>query len=432
MELGARCLLTLVDWLDEGFSSIIELSAVIEPRKSYLEYVEGEEVEARCPLFKGLYRARIIAISADRRKLKSIQVKLGSCSGIGILQHRVAKWKMRERSFYCRPRPAYPLGDSWRSTEATTKGKDNRRGLEEDEEDLNHVIGSVFTLSREQPPCIGSKQMTVASAPHPLVEENVGRCSPLTRSPPSSPKNWSSLEDCKAPLTPALIDSLDCLSDASEEPTKQTSATVEHAPKDQLPPRPQESKVVVVTSSHCRSPECVMLSRELEALRDQCAKLQAHNVMLQQQLNTAYADQNRKQHQELNDGVSRPKAGLYDDPELPLSHGMIELVLGTGLYLYESQLTLARSSARSQTALARLLLDIFFTRDEQAKSNLSGENGLQCLNPQVVGTIVAYVISQEQYQPTSSAVIKNSLRNKLGCLRAPSRLLHSKSRLLVS
>ncbi|KAJ1134375.1 hypothetical protein NDU88_000827 [Pleurodeles waltl] len=431
MEHGARCLLTLVDWLDEGFSSIIELSAVIEPCKSYLEYVEGEEVEARCPLFRGLFRARIIAISADRRKLKRIQVQLGSSSGFSTLQHRVAKWKRRERSFYWRPRPAHPLGESWRGTKATSRGKDNRRGLEEADEDIDHVISSVFTLNREQPPGTGSKQMTVASAPQPLLED-MGRCSPLTLSPPSSPKNWSSLEDSKERLTPALIDSVDCFSDASEEPTRQIFATVERAPKDLVPPRPQGSKAVVVTSSHCRSPECEMLSRELEALRDQCAKLQAHNVMLQQQLNTAYADQNRRPHQDLNDGTSRPKAGLYDDPELPLSHGMIELVLGTGIYLYESQLTLARSSARSQTALARLLLDIFFTRDEQAKSNLSGENGLQCLNPRVVGTIVAYAISQEQYQPTSSAVIKNSLRNKLGCLRAPSRLLHSKSRLLVS
>ncbi|XP_069491242.1 uncharacterized protein [Ambystoma mexicanum] len=423
MERRSQCLLTLVDWLDEGFSSIIDLSGVIEPRKKHFEYAEGEEVEARCPLFKGLYRARIIAISADRRKLKSIQVKLGACSS--ALQQRVAKWKRRERTFQWRPRPTYPWGDSWRTRKAATKSKVGRTGLEEAEEDLNNVIHSVYPLNRERPPSAGTKSAATQSSP-PLLEEDAGHGSPLSLSPPCSPRNCSASEDSKGPPTPALIDSPGCLSDASDETTR--PALAEHARRA---PASRESKVLV-SVSQCRSPECEMLLRELEALRDQCAKLQAHNVMLQQQLHAAYADQNRRHHQELNDGVPRPKAGLYEDPALPLSHGMIELVLGTGLYLYESQLTLARSSARSQTALARLLLDVFFTRDEQAKSNLSGENGLQCLNPRVVGTIVAYAISQEQYQPSSSAVIKNSLRNKLGCLRAPSRLLHSKSRSLLA
>nr|XP_006000501.1 PREDICTED: zinc finger and BTB domain-containing protein 1-like [Latimeria chalumnae] len=120
--------------------------------------------------------------------------------------------------------------------------------------------------------------------------------------------------------------------------------------------------------------------------------------------------------------LSAPLPGVFEDQTLPRKHRMVELVQGTKVFLYESQLVLAKSSARSPTSLARLLLDVFFTREDQARSNLSGENGLNQLNPRIVNAIMAYSISQGQYPPTKTAVIKTALRNKLGCLRAPSRL----------
>ncbi|XP_044857376.1 uncharacterized protein LOC123361480 [Mauremys mutica] len=55
--------LALVDWLDEGFSSILELGAVSEPCRDPACYRPGQEVAARCPLFKGLNRAHILALS---------------------------------------------------------------------------------------------------------------------------------------------------------------------------------------------------------------------------------------------------------------------------------------------------------------------------------------------------------------------------------
>ncbi|XP_038226984.1 uncharacterized protein LOC119842665 [Dermochelys coriacea] len=123
---------------------------------------------------------------------------------------------------------------------------------------------------------------------------------------------------------------------------------------------------------------------------------------------------------EVDSGSVRLEPGLYEDPVLPRKHGMQELVLGGGCSSTPTQLALARSSARSQTALARLLLDIFFSARTGAEQPVR-ENGLHRLNPPVVNAIVAYAVGQSQFQPSSAAVIKNSLRNKLGCLRAPSR-----------
>ncbi|KAH1183355.1 hypothetical protein KIL84_004847 [Mauremys mutica] len=259
--------LALVDWLDEGFSSIIELGAVSEPRRDPARYRPGQEVAAQCPLFKGLNRARILALSGDRQELKRIQVRAGACPrsswGAGTLRgpphRRVATWR----------RDRLPL----------ERRKHSTGGSADD------VTTSVLDPEGTQ------------------VSEDEGRATPQST---SSSETWhSSSPDCPH-----------------------------------------------VDSSGC---------------------------------------------------------------------GMQELVPGGGVFLYPAQLALARSSARSQTALARLLLDVFFSRQEQARSNLSGENGLHRLSPPIVSAIVAYAVGQSQFQASSAAVVKNSLRNKLGCLRAPSR-----------
>ena len=68
---------------------------------------------------------------------------------------------------------------------------------------------------------------------------------------------------------------------------------------------------------------------------------------------------------------------------------MVELVRGTFVFLYEDQLKLATKSAKTMMGLARLLRDVFFSTDVQKKSNLSGENGLQKLDPVIVNAIIS-------------------------------------------
>ncbi|XP_030399876.1 uncharacterized protein LOC115640960 [Gopherus evgoodei] len=181
-------------------------------------------------------------------------------------------------------------------------------------------------------------------------------------------------------------------------------------------PGPADPGIRAGLTEPCTRPECERMRQELEALRDRYAKVEAQNAVLAQKLGGDVEPPRETESESV-----RPEPGLYEDPALPRKYGMQELVPGGGVFLYPAQLALARSSARSQTALARLLLDVFFSRQEQARSNLSGENGLRRLSPPVVSAIVAYAVGQSQFQPSSAAVIKNSLRNKLGCLRAPSR-----------
>ncbi|XP_023969678.2 uncharacterized protein LOC112061174 isoform X1 [Chrysemys picta bellii] len=344
--------LALVDWLDEGFSSIIELAAVREPRRDPARYRPGQEVAARCPLFKGLNRARILALSRDRQKLKWIQVRAGGCPG--------SSWGGRTLRG-----PPYHQVATWRRDRVPPERRKHSTGGNTDD-----VTTSVLDPEGTQ------------------VSEDEGRATPQST---SSSETWhSSSPDCPH------VDSSGCGVPCS--------------------PGPAEPGVRAGPTEPCARPECERMRQELEALRDRYAKLEAQNAVLSQRLGGDV-----ELPREVDSSSVRPEPGLYQDPALPQKHGMQELVPGGGVFLYPAQLALARSSARSQTALARLLLDVFFSRQEQARSNLSGENGLRRLSPPVVSAIVAYAVGQSQFQPSSAAVIKNSLRNKLGCLRAPSR-----------
>ncbi|CAM5105253.1 unnamed protein product [Natator depressus] len=344
--------LALVDWLDEGFSSIIELAAVSEPRRDPARYRPGQEVEARCPLFKGLNRARILALSGDRQELKWIQVRAGGCPR--------SSWGARTLRA-----PPHRQVATWRRDRVPSERRKHNTGGDADD--------------------------VTTSVPDPegtQVSEDEGRVTPQST---SSSETWhSSSPDCPH------VDSSGCGVPCS--------------------PGPVDPGVRAGPTELCTRPECERMRQELEVLRDRYAQMEAQNAVLAQRLGGVVEPSG-----EVDGSSVRPEPGLYEDPALPRKHGMQELVPGGGVFLYPTQLALARSSARSQTALARLLVDVFFSRQEQARSNLSGENGLHRLSPPVVSAIVAYAVGQSQFQPSSAAVIKNSLRNKLGCLRAPSR-----------
>ncbi|XP_050776532.1 uncharacterized protein LOC127032928 isoform X1 [Gopherus flavomarginatus] len=148
-------------------------------------------------------------------------------------------------------------------------------------------------------------------------------------------------------------------------------------------PGPADTGVRAGLTEPCTRPECERMRQELEALRDRYAKVEAQNAVLAQKLGGDVEPPGETESESV-----RPEPGLFEDPAVPRKYGMQELVPGGGVFLYPAQLALARSSARSQTALARLLLDVFFSRQEQARSNLSGENGLRRLSPPVVSAIV--------------------------------------------
>ncbi|XP_053397034.1 uncharacterized protein LOC123528201 [Mercenaria mercenaria] len=182
-------------------------------------------------------------------------------------------------------------------------------------------------------------------------------------------------------------------------------------------------------ASPCRREECINVKRELAQLREQVGSLEAKNrklMRINKDLESKCETFNDSElHQqsscEILDAINQLRPGVVTDRNAAREHKMVELVRGSYVFLYENQLKLANESSKSMSALARHLVDIFFSLDIQKTSNLSGSNGLKALDKTIVDAIVAYSVSCEQFKRQSPAEIRQSLRNKLGCLRAPSR-----------
>lgn len=66
---------------------------------------------------------------------------------------------------------------------------------------------------------------------------------------------------------------------------------------------------------------------------------------------------------------------------------MIELSPGKGVYVYESHITKAYSQKKTATATARFLLSCFYNEEELVGKSLTGKNGKQCLNGDILESI---------------------------------------------
>lgn len=67
---------------------------------------------------------------------------------------------------------------------------------------------------------------------------------------------------------------------------------------------------------------------------------------------------------------------------------MIELSPGKGVYIYESHITKAYSK-QTATATARFLLSSFYNDEELIRKSLTGKNGKQCLNGDILESILS-------------------------------------------
>ena len=74
---------------------------------------------------------------------------------------------------------------------------------------------------------------------------------------------------------------------------------------------------------------------------------------------------------------------------------MVELIAGSGVFLYKAQLAMCKSSCKSRSSLACQLLRVFFT-DEQLicgkLSNRGGGDELSLLDPNIINIIKGKII----------------------------------------
>lgn len=67
---------------------------------------------------------------------------------------------------------------------------------------------------------------------------------------------------------------------------------------------------------------------------------------------------------------------------------MIELSPGRSVYVYESHITKAFSK-KTATATARFLLSCFYRDEELIGKSLTGKNGKECMNEDVLESILS-------------------------------------------
>jgi len=79
---------------------------------------------------------------------------------------------------------------------------------------------------------------------------------------------------------------------------------------------------------------------------------------------------------------------------------MVELIAGSGVFLYRGQLAMCKSSCKSRSSLACQLLRVFFTDEQLIHGKLSkrgGGDNLSLLDPHITniikGKITMYIIS---------------------------------------
>jgi len=125
----------------------------------------------------------------------------------------------------------------------------------------------------------------------------------------------------------------------------------------------------------CPNPKCAKVREELAALREEFGTISAKLQKLQQQKSQSCAD----------DVVEEVAAGLVPR-KIAQEKGMQELVQGSGVFLFKTQLALCRT-APSRTALACRLLRVFFTPKELAEGRVSKlKSFIKILPPKIVGS----------------------------------------------
>lgn len=95
---------------------------------------------------------------------------------------------------------------------------------------------------------------------------------------------------------------------------------------------------------------------------------------------------------------------------------MIELSPGRCIYIYDSHLARAYAK-KTATATACFLPSCFYRDDELVGRSLGGKNGKQCVDTDILESILSYT-RKKFPDMTSDSGVKIALRNKITCLEA--------------
>ncbi|XP_033725857.1 uncharacterized protein LOC117315671 [Pecten maximus] len=176
-------------------------------------------------------------------------------------------------------------------------------------------------------------------------------------------------------------------------------------------------------SDQCFTASCALMREELRTAHDNLKVLQSDNRRLEEMLWSA-----REEIETLKNGTSanrdeqstchlqadgRPRAGRVPSASAN-AHHMVELLPGTGVYVYPKHITTAKRKQKG-TQVARYLMSVFYTNTELVDcGNVTGCHGKKGMDKTIVNTIEEYAVSIHGRNLLSE--VKFSMRTKISAL----------------
>ncbi|CAH3108045.1 unnamed protein product, partial [Pocillopora meandrina] len=142
--------------------------------------------------------------------------------------------------------------------------------------------------------------------------------------------------------------------------------------------------------------------------RRQPEELKEANALLTEQL-TQYRMESTNTIQQ----SEAPRPGKVPKAIAEKYHVRVFLFIHTCVYIYESHITKAYSK-QTATATARFLLSCFYNDEELIGKSLTGKNGKQCLNGDILESIPSY--TRKKFDGVCNSIIRIAMRNKITCL----------------
>ncbi|XP_021367507.1 uncharacterized protein LOC110459524 [Mizuhopecten yessoensis] len=124
---------------------------------------------------------------------------------------------------------------------------------------------------------------------------------------------------------------------------------------------------------------------------------------------------------------SRPAAGVYSDAEFAARNWMVELVVGSCVYLHEDQLHTAKNKGVSNDGrkIARFLLNVFFRKETLAKSSITSSE-MAKYDPLDFTTTEAIIAFSTLHSQTKRSDILRAMRSTLTSYRNKQNSAHKR------
>ncbi|XP_069108932.1 caldesmon-like isoform X2 [Argopecten irradians] len=431
-------------WDDNTYYAI-SLKTVERPRKETHEYAIGDQILCKIPGFPGKHNGTIIAISEDNKYLQRLkkqkleEAEATESSSTEPETHpdpptkrrRTAKPVNKEANTTSKEKEKVEK-EKRKIAEKTSKEKEKadkeKRKLDAEKKKNEEIRRNTSFLQSLE--AFKDQNITITPGPHQEL--------PV----PLLPLQTDNGQIFMKPNRPrAVFQTNDVLLPTHSEFSPPQYMDLGEMPAIHVPPKRRQPETTPVSRvlndvrdilhstadqenfDQCFNVACVGVLDEVRSLREELVKADNRCRVVSEQLRKAKeeiqqlknenirTDENASAMKRQADG--RPRAGLVPQT-VARNYHMIELLPGTGVYVYPKHIKMAQKKIKG-TQVARYLMSVFYTNSELVSlGNLSGVHGKEGMDPTIAGAIVDYAVAI--HGKASVPEVKYSMRTKISAL----------------